>query len=254
MKWPRNFVIRATAVCMTLALMGCRSDSTSPDSARPNSPTPPAPVPSFLFPMSVLSQFGWAGFGAIDAPRIEVLDQNRHRMANVSVNFSVTRGGGSVLTASVKTDDYGFAFTPWILGKQGGPNTVVASVGTMDSVSFQADATVPVIVASYDLVGVDSTPLPFHFANDPTSITGGHILIAADNEFAFGFDFNGVSNLRPTGIVVRVDATTVNFYWRQPDEDGISGVWATGRIEGNTMLFTIDESIGFKVLKYVLKN
>lgn len=205
--------------------------------------------------MSILSQFGWAGFGAIDAPRIEVLDQNRHPMANVSVNFSVTRGGGSVLTASVKTDDYGFAFTPWILGKQGGPNTVVASVGTLDSVSFQADATVPVIVASYDLVEVDSAPLPLQYSGDSRSlITGGHILIAADNEFAFGFDINGASNLTPTGIVVRVDATTVNFYSRQPDEDGISGVWATGRIEGNTMLFTIDESIGFQFLKYVLKN
>lgn len=254
MKWPRNFGIRATVICVTLALMGCGSDSTSPDSARPNSPARPAPVPSSIVVQSAVSQFGWAGLVAISAPRVRVLDQNGNPMANVSVSFAVARGGGSVLNPSMQTNRDGLAVTAWILGKQPGPNTVLASVGTLDGVSFQADATVPVIVAHYDLEEVDGAPLPFHYSDASTLITGGHILIAADNEFAWGIDINGVSYLTPTGTVVRVDATTVNFVVSPDPDDPNSGLWATGAIEGGTMRFTMDEPIGFKVLKFVLKN
>jgi len=81
-------------------------------------------------------------------------------------------------------------------------------------------------------------------------ITGGHILIAADNSVAFGLDINGVSNLTPAGKVVRVDATTVNFVITpDPDADpnGNNSLFATGRVEGNTMMFTMDEFIIFQV-------
>jgi hypothetical protein len=253
MKGPRNYGIRTTTICMTLALMGCGSDSTSPDSARPNSSTTRAVVPSSVVAVSAVSQSGWAGLNAIRGPIVQVLDQSGQPMANVTVSFAVTRGGGSVLSTSAKTTQDGVATTTWILGKQGGPNTVVASVGTLDGVSFQADATVPVIVARYDLEQVGGAPLPFQYSGDPKwLITGGHILIAADNSFAFGFDINGVSNLTPAGKVVRVDATTVNFVM-SPDADE-AGLFATGRMEGNTLMFTIDEFIVSQVQKYVLKN
>lgn len=254
MKWPRNFVIRATAICVALALMGCGADSTSPASPH-EFPRPTPAEPNSIVARSVDWQWGWAGFLAHGNPLVQVLDQNGNPLANVSVSFAVTRGGGSVLTASIKTDQNGLAATNWTLGKQAGPNTVVASVATLDGVSFQADATVPVIVARYDLEKVDRAPLPFQFPDDRGSlITGGHILIAADNQYAWGLDINGVSYLAPMGIVVRVDATKLYFYLPQPDEDGISGFWATALIEGNTMLFAIDESTGFQSLQYVLKN
>jgi hypothetical protein len=254
MKWPRNFVIRPAAICVTLALMGCGSEPTSPRSVTQFT-RPSVAYPNSVVARSVNSQWGWAGFFAGGGPAVQVLDQFGHPMANVSVSFAVTRGGGSVLTASMKTDQNGLAITKWILGKQGGPNTVVASVDTLDGVSFQANATVPVIVARYDLEEVGGAPLPVQYSNDPRSlITGGHILIAADDSFAWGLDINGVGGLAPVGTIVRVDASTVNFYAPQPDEDGISGAWATGLIEGNTMLFTIDEFMISHVQKYVLKN
>ena len=257
MKCLRNFRVPTTAICLTLALMGCGSDSTSPDSVTPNSNTTLTTGPSSIVALSAVSQVGWAGLNAI-APIVQVLDHNGHPMANVNVSFAVTRGGGSVLTTSMKTNQDGAAATTWILGTHGGPNTVVASVDALGAVSFQANATVPVIVARYDLQEVGGAQLPFQYSDDPRwLITGGHILIAADSSFAFGLEINGLSNLTPTGKVVRTDATTLNFVISpdsEADPTGNSGLFATGHIEGNTMMFTIDEFVVSQVQKYVLKN
>jgi len=259
MKRARNLVILTTASCVTLALLGCGSDSTAPIST-PSHPSPlPAAVPTSIVAISTVSQVGWAGFNAMSAPTIQVLDQNGYPMSNISVSFAVTQGGGSVRTTSTTTGQAGFAATTWILGNQGGPNTVHVSVEALDGISFHADATVPVIVARYDLEEVGGAPLPFQYSHDPSyGITGGHYLIAADNGFAFGYDINGVSNVTPTGTVVRVDATTLKFVISpdpESDPGGNNGLFAQGRIEGNTMLVTYDpEYFHSQVEKYLRRD
>ncbi|MCU0633551.1 MAG: Ig-like domain-containing protein [Gemmatimonadaceae bacterium] len=51
-------------------------------------------------------------------------------LANVSVTFAVTAGGGAVTPASATTDNNGIARTSWTLGRTAGTNTLTASAGT----------------------------------------------------------------------------------------------------------------------------
>ena len=67
-----------------------------------------------------------------------VLDPNGNPLSGVTVNFSVTAGGGSVSPASVVTGSDGRASASLTLGTQVGTNTVHASAGTIGSVDFSA--------------------------------------------------------------------------------------------------------------------
>ena len=68
-----------------------------------------------------------------------VLDQNGDNLANVTVNFSVTAGGGSLSASSDTTDSSGRAETTLTLGSSVGTNTVSASVsGISGSITFTA--------------------------------------------------------------------------------------------------------------------
>ena len=196
---------------------------------------------------------GWAGF-AVWGPTIQVFDQYTKQMPGVSVTFKITRGGGSIGQSDTVTDQYGNASTSWILGEQGGPNTVLVTVGGVDSLSFEAEAKVPTIVARYNLTRIGGVPLPIG------ATTGGQYLLAADNTFAFGSEINGVLKVLPIGTVAWVDPTTLQFFlapYLYPDSQfyrDLGGLFATGKIEGSVMTVTYSDFVDFDIETYVLSG
>lgn len=73
--------------------------------------------------------------------RVRIRDAGTNPIANASVTFAVTSGGGSVGTQPAMTDAAGEATTTWTLGQSAGNQAVSATVGALASVSFLANAT-----------------------------------------------------------------------------------------------------------------
>jgi hypothetical protein len=264
MKWLRNWAIHTAAISVTLTFIascGAAPDSTGPG-ASPTITPRLASVPTNVVARSELVQPGWAGFAPLSGPTIEVFDQYAKPMAGVSVTFKITRGGGSIGQSDTVTNQYGYARTLWILGEQGGSNTLLVTVGGIDSLSFEADAKVQAIVARYDLSTIGGLPLPLYYSGGGSSwvITGGHFVIAADNSYAWGYDVAGIPGVRPLGSVVWVNPTTVQFF-QAPGTYPASqfyqdrnGLFATGKIDGNVMTVTYEDPIDFDNEIYLLSG
>lgn len=261
MKSARSFMIHTSALCVTLTLLGCGSapEPTAPfELSDPANPAAnPPQKPASLIATSTLTQAGWAGFGAAYSPTVEVRDQNGRPLGDVTVIFAVAQGGGLVSNASTTTDQWGFAGTGWTLGDQAGTNTVVASVKDLAPIYFHADVKVPAIIARYDLVEVGGKPLAQSWYSEG-GVTAAHYFLSSDGTFAFGYVINGLSGVHPVGTTVWADPTTLKFYqWpgsypRSQFYTERNGLFATGRIEGNTMTVTYEDWIDFDTEKYVL--
>ncbi|HEX6250342.1 MAG TPA: Ig-like domain-containing protein, partial [Gemmatimonadaceae bacterium] len=101
----------------------------------------PAAVASSVEPVTVQVQEAAAGGLVAAPPGVRVRDQNNGPMAGVTVNFTVTSGGGSVIPSTVVTGSDGVAqLTSWTLGTSAGANTVAAAVTGLEPVSFSATA------------------------------------------------------------------------------------------------------------------
>jgi hypothetical protein len=263
MKWLRNWAIHTAVISITLMFIACGAapDSTGPGASPTESPRP-ASVPTNVVARSALAQAGWAGFASLWNPTIQVFDQYAKPMNGVSVTFKIGRGGGSIDFSNTVTNQDGYASTLWILGEQGGSNTLLVTVGGVDSLSFEADAKVQAIVARYDLSTMGAAFLPVNVSGGGSSwtITGGHFVIAADNSYAFGYDVDGIPTARPGGSVVWVDPTTVQFFQAPGTYPGSqfykdrNGLFATGKIEGNVMTVTYEDPIDFDIETYVLSG
>ena len=71
-----------------------------------------------------------------------ITDVNGGPVANVSVTFEVTAGGGTVIPASVMTDAAGVAPTSgWVLGSSVGANQLMAKTPGLTPITFSASAT-----------------------------------------------------------------------------------------------------------------
>lgn len=76
------------------------------------------------------------------APQVRVRDAAGNGVSGVTVNFAIGVGGGSVVLSNVVTGSDGTATVgAWILGPASGPNTLIASVTGLPSVTFTATAT-----------------------------------------------------------------------------------------------------------------
>jgi hypothetical protein len=88
------------------------------------------------------AQSAAAGANVAVAPAVLVTDQFGNPVANVSVTFTVTLGGGSVAGSPAATSPSGVAtITSWTLGPSPGPNTLEASSGALTPVTFNATGT-----------------------------------------------------------------------------------------------------------------
>ncbi len=86
-------------------------------------------------------QRGFAGVELPDPPTVMVADSFGNGVPEIDVGFQVTGGGGSVGSASVKTDPAGIASTSWTLGPSIGDNALEVSVEGIDPIQFTATAT-----------------------------------------------------------------------------------------------------------------
>ena len=106
-------------------------------------PEKPPPIPKTLVKMSGDNQEGISGMVFPDSLVVEVKDPNNNPLSNIQVTFVVTSGNGKLneifTTQNVMTDALGQAES--ILTPGMGANTVEASVGEDNSVTFYATGT-----------------------------------------------------------------------------------------------------------------
>ena len=97
------------------------------------------PRPRILVRVSGDYQQGTPG-STMDPHVVEVRDQYDNPLPGVQVTFTVTAGGGTLSSASVKTDESGRAASTLTLGSDPGRNTVAATVPELGPVIFSATA------------------------------------------------------------------------------------------------------------------
>lgn len=114
-----------------------------------------------LEPAAPTSQTGTAGEPASEAPAVRVEDAFENAVPGVSVDFTVTEGGGDVTGSPATSGDDGVAEVgSWTLGPEPGANRVEASVPGLDvsPVIFEAEATVLSVAAVHLNQGSQDLP------------------------------------------------------------------------------------------------
>ncbi len=102
------------------------------------------PTPTALSVISGDNQSGLTGETLVDPFVVEVRDANANPLENVTVNFAVLTGAGTLSATTGMTDATGRAETTLTLGTDPGTNTVEVSVdGVSQTVVFSAEATLP---------------------------------------------------------------------------------------------------------------
>ena len=95
-----------------------------------------------MLPLSQVTQSGVAGSLANSPPSVVVRDALGNPVANVTVTFTVTAGGGSINGGTQITGTTGIAtVNSWTYGTIAGPNTVVATATGLPNVTFNATTT-----------------------------------------------------------------------------------------------------------------
>ena len=106
------------------------------------SATSSAGAPAHLVSVSLTQQSAQVNTNVSSAPSVVVRDAGGSGVPNVTVNFSVTSGGGQLTGAVQTTNAQGIAtVTSWRLGPAPGQNSVSASVAGLPSVTFTATGT-----------------------------------------------------------------------------------------------------------------
>ena len=95
-------------------------------------------APQTVADVSGHGQEGVAGAALAQPFVVEVRDQHGSPMAETTVTFRVTTGGGTLSTSTASTDADGRAFTTLTLGRQPGTNTVEVTVDGLEPVTFTA--------------------------------------------------------------------------------------------------------------------
>ncbi len=109
----------------------------------------PPPVPTALSIVSGDNQEGVIGEVLKNSFVVEVRDQYGAPIAEVTVTFAVSEGGGSLSTATATTDANGRAESTLTLGSSSGTNSVEVSVeGISRTEVFSAEASLPPPVAT----------------------------------------------------------------------------------------------------------
>jgi hypothetical protein len=75
-----------------------------------------------------------------DSLVVQVVDRQGVGVAGQLVDFVVASGGGTLEPASAVTDSAGYALTAWLLGPEGGEQTVEAAVPNVGGTTFVAEA------------------------------------------------------------------------------------------------------------------
>ena len=99
-----------------------------------------------------------AGTAALELPSVIVRDENGEPLSGVTVEFTVTSGGGTITGHTVKTAADGSAtVASWTLGAAAASNTVDATVSGLPTVTFTANAGDPCDVTSPHAFGTTTS-------------------------------------------------------------------------------------------------
>jgi hypothetical protein len=103
---------------------------------------------------------------AVGAPlTVRVTDAYGNGVAGVTVEFAVTRGGGSVAAASAVTDEGGYATAgAWTMGSLEGENVLTATVPNLPPVTFSIQAVDAAAMLQLTKFAGDSTTCPTNAA------------------------------------------------------------------------------------------
>ncbi|MGH7538575.1 MAG: Ig-like domain-containing protein [Gemmatimonadales bacterium] len=126
-----------------------------------------------------------------------IQDQYANPVAGVTVNWSVTAGGGALSVVASTTDGTGTARTTLTLGDSAGPNEVSATVaGVAGSLTFTATAIVqPVLVTTL--------PIPQNYGIHDTFVRDGLAFVSAWNTGVLIYDVgNGIRGGSPANPVL----------------------------------------------------
>ena len=102
--------------------------------------------PDAIVQVSGNNQTGKPGSRLANPFVVEVIDANDDPVSGVTVNFAVTKGGGSVSPETATTNASGRASTRLTLGDAPGDNTVAARVTGLTAVTFKATSGSEVLV------------------------------------------------------------------------------------------------------------
>ncbi|HXI20883.1 MAG TPA: hypothetical protein VNH46_07360, partial [Gemmatimonadales bacterium] len=95
--------------------------------------------PASITANSAVTQSGRVGAAVATPPSVVVRDGSGNAVANASVTFQVSAGGGTVTGGSQTTDALGVAtVSDWTLGKTVVANTLTATTGALPAVNFDA--------------------------------------------------------------------------------------------------------------------
>jgi hypothetical protein len=176
-----------------------------------------------------------AGTPVPNAPGVMIFDANDHGVPGVTVNFSVTSGGGAVQNASSGTDQSGTASAgSWTLGTLAGAQTLRASVVDVPGspVTLAANARAGPIAS---LTKVGSEPV-----SSPASGNIDSIIVRAADQFgnavanetvAFAVTAGGGSISPPSRVTLADGRAAAR--WTLGSEIGVSNMAKASRPDGS---------------------
>lgn len=168
----------------TLIVAGCGGEPNEP--VRPP-PPPPPPTPSAVSLRAGDQQEADARTAVAVAPSVLVRDAQGNPMSGISVQFTVSAGGGQVTGATPVTNTSGVAsVSSWVLGPNG-EQRLSAQVGSLPAVVFQASITpgtgeyTGTIGSGGGIVAIAEPGHPFHGLT--LTVPAGTVAGAADWQF-----------------------------------------------------------------------
>lgn len=163
-------------------------------------------------------QTGSAGAALPNPLVVQLRDSSNNIASGVTVNFSVTAGGGAVAPASAVTDSTGKASTTLTLGPTAGTNTVQASATGYGTASFTETAVQGVLFTS-------QTP-------QAINLTDGH-----GYELGMKFQANAAGQI-----------TAIHF-WKDSKETGthVGNIWSSTGTLLASVTFTAESASGWQV-------
>jgi hypothetical protein len=102
-------------------------------------------------PITATEQAGYVGEYVPVDPTVRAWTNDGRPLADRRVDFVITRGGGSVSAASVRTDGQGYASVRWRLGPEPGRNALRARVPGATVVRFFATASTRAVPAAVEV-------------------------------------------------------------------------------------------------------
>jgi ABC-type glycerol-3-phosphate transport system substrate-binding protein len=145
MRASSRFLTLATILAAVAVATTCGGDATGPA------------VPTSITLVSGNGQSGVVGQALPNALVVKVVDASGAGVPGVTVNWSVTSGGGSLSATSTTTDQSGQALVTLTPGPIAGTNTVSATVAQLTPIIFS-------------VTGTPATPAKLAFSVQPTNV------------------------------------------------------------------------------------